>query len=99
MLKHVKSLTLNFAPTSPLSKSIRSFLYLVHNDKNKQSNPKCTIKLNCNDSIPKPTINIEYNDKKKLDIDASYLSASELVADMNRHSKGLQLEEEIRNSA
>ncbi|KAI8827028.1 uncharacterized protein EV422DRAFT_563110 [Fimicolochytrium jonesii] len=50
------------------------------------------------DKVRKPTVEVTYVNKATLKLDTETLTAAEIVKDVNRLSKRLQLEEDIAQS-
>ena len=98
MLKHISQIKLKFNPTNPSSRSIRQFIALMMSDKSKASNQKCNIDIVSNDSVEKPTLDVVFNDKKKLFIETELLPAHEIMADVMKIARKLQLEEDIKSA-
>ncbi|KAJ3005887.1 hypothetical protein HKX48_000414, partial [Thoreauomyces humboldtii] len=75
-----------------------AFMQQLVTDGNRQSNPKCNVLINMSDSIAKPTLEAYYVNKATLKLDTETLTAGEIVKDLNRLSKRLQMEEDIASS-
>ncbi|KAJ3389511.1 hypothetical protein HDU92_001008 [Lobulomyces angularis] len=99
MLKFISSISVSFAPVNKNSKSARSFVYLMNTKKNLESNLKCKVSITSKDEIENPSISVVYVDKKSLKMDAAYMTAAEMVKDINKHTKYLQLQEDIQQSS
>lgn len=77
------------------SKSTRLFLSLLMTDAAKQVN---ATKIKTNLQVPQdsqPTLKITYKDGKTLELDPSTLRISDLVNQVNAHSKSLSLKDQI----
>ncbi|KAI8618544.1 hypothetical protein BC830DRAFT_1253566 [Chytriomyces sp. MP71] len=98
-IQFIEKMSISFAPLAKNARSARTFLYQVTADRHKDANPKLSMTVNQNDSIKKPTIEIVYRDKKKLVIDSSNLKVADIVKDIGKHTKKLQLEEDIKSSS
>ncbi|KAI9104750.1 hypothetical protein DFS34DRAFT_645449 [Phlyctochytrium arcticum] len=99
MLKFVDKLVLNFAPLSPASRSVRGFMQQLVTTRNRASNPKCNLIINMSDQVKKPSIEVAYSNKATLKLDTQTMTAAEIVKDVNRVSKRLQLEEDIAQAS
>ncbi|TPX57739.1 hypothetical protein PhCBS80983_g03607 [Powellomyces hirtus] len=98
MLKYMDKIIVSFAPLNPKSRSVRAFMQQLITDGNRQSNAKCNVVINMSDKIAKPTVEAFYTNKATLKLDTETLTAAEIVKDVNRLSKRLQLEEDIAQS-
>ncbi|KAI9357290.1 hypothetical protein DFJ73DRAFT_821217 [Zopfochytrium polystomum] len=99
MLKFIDKVTISFAPLARSSRSARTFLFMVSADSHKLTNPKATIVVNQSDAIAKPSVEVIYKDKKKILLDdCSSFQAAEIISRIGKHSRKLQLEEDINSS-
>ncbi|KAI9207599.1 uncharacterized protein BJ171DRAFT_578714 [Polychytrium aggregatum] len=106
MLRFVDKITLSFAPLNTSSRSVRAsskptngFLQYLNTAKNRASNPKAVMTLNISDKIARPLVEVHYRDKHILKVNTDTLTAQEIVADVQRHSKKLQLAEDISQAS
>jgi hypothetical protein len=98
MLEFVRKLSVSFKPLCKKSTSCRSFLQMCLTDKNLKSS-KTALDINPSDSVSIPCVRIEFNDSKVLDYpDCSAIKAREMVQDLQRYNKKLQLIEDIKNA-
>ncbi|KAJ3297105.1 hypothetical protein HDU79_004712 [Rhizoclosmatium sp. JEL0117] len=98
-LAFVDKLAINFAPIAKSSRSARTFLFQITADGHKDLNPKLALAVNQNDSIRKPSIEVTYRDKKHLIIESGSLKVADIMRDIQKHAKKLQLEEDTKNSS
>ncbi|KAJ3251098.1 hypothetical protein HK103_002887 [Boothiomyces macroporosus] len=94
MLKFIKSVKLGFSPTAINGKSTRTLLTRLKTDKNVAAS-KCEFDIKTKDSISEPFVHIEFVDKKEMKFNPANLKVDEMVMDITRYSKRLQLQEEI----
>ncbi|KAI8927374.1 hypothetical protein BC831DRAFT_510925 [Entophlyctis helioformis] len=98
-LKFVDKVAIAFAPLSPASRSVRVVWNRLHTHKQIAENPKCQFDVKVMDKIASPFIEVRYIDKKVIKIETASLTAEEVLQDINRHSRKLQMEEDIRSSS
>ncbi|KAJ3056967.1 hypothetical protein HK097_002345 [Rhizophlyctis rosea] len=99
MLKYIDKVIVRFAPLSPKSRSARTFLQAVSANKYLTVNPKAVIEVDASDKVPKPSVYVQYVDKKVLEFDTETMDAQEIIRDIGRHSKRLRLEADIKAAA
>ncbi|KAI8894802.1 hypothetical protein BC833DRAFT_603572 [Globomyces pollinis-pini] len=99
MLKFITKVTVGFSPLVRKSKSARTFISRLWTKKNALENPKFVLDVQVNDNIKSPFVQVLFADKKEMKFDTSTIGVDELVADIKRYSKRLQLQEDIANSS
>ncbi|KAL2917905.1 hypothetical protein HK105_202318 [Polyrhizophydium stewartii] len=77
----------------------RTVVGLLQTDKNIATNPKCVINVEASDKAPAPFVEVIYTDKKTLRLDARVMSSDEMLESISKHSRRLQMDEDIRSSA
>jgi hypothetical protein len=99
MLKFINKISFKFSSKCGTAKSLRSFLYLVNKDKFIKENPKLNIQVTNSETFREnPILEIEYSDKKKLEINTRNLPAKEIYDDVERHVRKLRLDWDIKQS-
>ncbi|KAI8824695.1 hypothetical protein BJ741DRAFT_632992 [Chytriomyces cf. hyalinus JEL632] len=99
MLQFIDKLAISFAPLAKNARSARTFLYQVTADRHREANPKLVLAVTQNDAVRRPMIEVLYRDKTKLSLDCSNLKVADIVKDVGKHAKKLQLEEDIKSSS
>ncbi|KAI8910785.1 hypothetical protein EDD86DRAFT_203591 [Gorgonomyces haynaldii] len=99
MLKFIEKVSIGFAPLSRASRSTRTFISRLKTKKNLQENVKCQMDIQMKDSIKKPFIEIIFTDKHKMQLQPELQSCEELVQDVKRYTKRLQLEQDIKEAS
>ncbi|KAJ3016176.1 UNVERIFIED_CONTAM: hypothetical protein HDU68_012378 [Siphonaria sp. JEL0065] len=99
MFPYIDKIALSFAPVAKNARSARTFLYQITADRHRDANPKMVLAVNQSDAVRKPTIEILYRDKKKLVLETSNLKVADIMRDIQKHAKKLQLEEDIKSSS
>lgn len=99
MLKFIDKISFKFSSKCASARSLRSFLYLINKDKYLKENPKLKIQVQNSESYRNtPLLEIEYSDKKKLEINTINLPAKEIFDDVERHVRKLRLDWDIKQS-
>ncbi|KAI9349085.1 hypothetical protein BDR26DRAFT_1004213 [Obelidium mucronatum] len=99
MFLFIEKIAVSFAPVAKNSRSARTFLYQITADRHRDANPKLALTVNQSDAIRKPTIEVLYRDKKKLILESANLKVTDIMRDIQKHAKKLQLEEDIKSSS
>ncbi|EGF82650.1 hypothetical protein BATDEDRAFT_86516 [Batrachochytrium dendrobatidis JAM81] len=98
MLKFIDKVVIGFAPLSPVSTSARTLASILRTDRNLARNPKCVFDIITSDKTPRPFIQVTYADKQTIRLDTSKLTANEVLDDIRKHSRRLQMSEDIKSS-
>ncbi|KAJ3267517.1 hypothetical protein HDV01_004871 [Terramyces sp. JEL0728] len=94
ILKFIKTVKLGFSPTATNGNSTRTLLTRLKTDKN-VAGSKCEFDIQTKDNITEPFVHIEFVDKKEMKFSPANLKVDEIVMDITRYSKRLQLQEDI----
>ena len=98
MLEFVTKMAVSFSPLSKSSTSARSFIQMCLTDKRREAT-KAQIEISPSDLVTRPSVLIVFNDKKELRFeDCSGVKATEMINDLKRYNKKLQLLKDIQAS-
>ncbi|KAH6572816.1 hypothetical protein BASA50_002013 [Batrachochytrium salamandrivorans] len=98
MLKFIDKVVVGFSPLGRVSRSARAFVPILRTNKNLARNPKCVFDIIVSDTTSRPFVMVQYVDKRTIRLDTSAMTPNEILEDLQKHSKKLQMEEDIRSS-
>jgi len=91
MLKHISRIGVKFYPLSPQTTTARAFYQMVSNERAAMSNEACSTSLQLLPRHAPATISIEWEDKTKMELDATALKLPEVLERIETKRKSIVL--------